>query len=355
MAHSLTPATRTGDPAAFQALLGTSAPLRVTVQLPMRAFPDAGQNLVRARRAADLARKQLDAWSGPVPERACLDEHLRGLEDIASLPTHPIGSLVALIDATDVRVVSLAEELMPRVSVGRCFALRPLLQARARDVAYRALCISTRRISLFEGDARGLERVSWLVSGLEQPVHRVRTEAKLREIARFHHHLGRAMSRRFAGDPTPLVLVTDLAHQAGLRAEVRLPGLLAEGVMESPDQLSAAEVHGRAWPLLVAELGRRKRAALAAYDFARNAGKVVDLVDDVALAVTTGCVHRLWLDAEFGMPGLVDPSSGRVVAPEGDDDVLDSMAEIVLAQGGEVHVVDAPMLPSVTGVAAELH
>ena len=50
----------------------------------------------------------------------------------------------------------------------------------------------------------------------------------------------------------------------------------------------------------------------------------------------------------------VDAASGRIVASEGDD-ALDSLATLVLARGGEVHVVEASSMPTSTGVAAELH
>jgi len=67
-----------------------------------------------------------------------------------------------------------------------------------------------------------------------------------------------------------------------------------------------------------------------------------------------GRIRRLWLEAGRELPGCVEAASGRIVASEGDD-ALDSLAALVLARGGEVHVVEASSMPTSTGVAAELH
>jgi hypothetical protein len=66
-------------------------------------------------------------------------------------------------------------------------------------------------------------------------------------------------------------------------------------------------------------------------------------------------VRRLWLDAARHIGGRIDRKTGRSSEGTGDDDVLDALAAIVLARGGEVIPVPAAALPSATGVAAELH
>jgi len=354
---------------------------RVTVQLPLRPFPDSAQNGVLARQLADTAAKRLAACATQ-ERRPWFVEQLGALESVVCALAQPVGSLALLLDAEHVRMLPLAQELAARVHVGESFALRPLLRALASDTRYRALAVSVRRVALFEGDARGLESVpnEGLPSSLEDalgselterqhalrattaggrsPVyyaHDVTSQEQKLDLARFHQALGRGLVRRFGSDRAPLVLVAELGHQAGLRADVRLPGLLAEGVSVSPDHLSAVEIHTRAWPLVAAELVRREQDLRGHYEIARNAGKGVDLLDDVAAAAVAGRVRRLWLDAQMLIPGRVDRATGRVLPAEGEDDVLDALAEIVLSKAGEVHVVDAAMVPSATGVAAELH
>jgi hypothetical protein len=348
MSESATSLAQPHGTAALRPLLEPRREIRVTLHLPLRPFPQAAQNVVRARHAVETATKRLDAWPRAALVRDRLEALLGTVE--ASVSRAPAsGSLVVMLDADRVRMVAMAHALAPAVSVGECFLLRPMLRALASDIRYRALGASMHQLALFDGDSRGLERVS-CGSRPIRPEHSLGSDP-----ARFHEMLGRAITHAFWRDTTPLVLVTDIRHQAGLRAACRAPGLLETGVAASPDHMTAAEIHARTWPLVQAELRRRAHEARAHYELARNAGKAVSFLDDVASAAIAGRVRRLWVDADLSLPGYVHFPSGRVLASESDAEVLDSLAELVIERGGEVFVVDPDDVPSVSGVAAELH
>jgi len=136
---------------------------------------------------------------------------------------------------------------------------------------------------------------------------------------------------------------------------LKLQSLLDEGIRGNVDALSPTALHERAWPLVQQWCSARAAASVAHYERARSLGKGLDLIDDVAAAAATGRVRRLWLDAERRIDGRVDAQSGRTLEGRGDDDVLDSLAELVLARGGDVIPVPAAALPSQSGLAAELH
>jgi len=381
MKSSTAPSARPQVADEIRALVTSPVQPRVSLYLPLRPVPNAGQNEVLARQAVEAAIKRLEAHPMSASERARFTELLQAVESTVSAQAQPVGSLAVFLDAGQLRMLPLAREVPFRVSVGRWYVLRPLLRALAQDVRYRALAVSVKRVSLFEGDARGAVTVprGGLPASLEDALGSELSEKQLRmrgtaagggnpvyyshdaasdeqksDLGRFHHVLSRAVASLLVGDETPLVLVADVTHQAGLRAELRLPGLLAEGVAASPDHLSASEIHARTWPLVAAELARRDESIRTRYEEARNAGKALDLPDDVAFAAIAGRIRRLWLEAGRELPGCVDAASGRIVASEGDD-ALDSLAALVLARGGEVHVVEASSMPTSTGVAAELH
>jgi hypothetical protein len=143
-------------------------------------------------------------------------------------------------------------------------------------------------------------------------------------------------------------------HRTALREKLKLPSLLDEGIRGNVDALGPAELHERAWPSSSSGAARAAGSA-ALYERARNQGKGRDLVDDVAAAAVAGRVRRLWLYAERRNAGRIDPKTGRTLEGAGDDDVLDALAELVLARGGEVIPVPAAALPSQSGLAAELH
>jgi hypothetical protein len=69
-----------------------------------------------------------------------------------------------------------------------------------------------------------------------------------------------------------------------------------------------------------------------------------------------GRVRTLLIDADIVLPGRLDRSTGEIVTNVGTDagvdDLLDDIAEEVVARGGEVVVVPTDKMPSHTGLAA---
>ena len=102
------------------------------------------------------------------------------------------------------------------------------------------------------------------------------------------------------------------------------------------------------------ELGQYAEA-VAAYENACKVRKVADLLDDLAVAAVSGRVRRLWLGADRRVPGRVDPESGRILeAEQGDVDVFEALAVIVVRYRGEVRVIEPSGMPAKLGAFAEL-
>jgi hypothetical protein len=350
---------------------------RATVYLPLqRAVPDVRQNALLLEQAARELAGRLDGDASGFVSR------LRAVEtDLARMPGSP-AALVVLADPEHVRCVALPVAVPYGVAVASSYALRPLLRVLAGTSRYQALAVSTKRVALFEGSAEGLAPLACpgLPTSLEDALGSETTEKELRvrgtraggaapafyanrssrderklDLARFHEALARALAASVADQSVPLVLVGTEEHQGGLRNLAKLPALLAEGAGGSPDHWSAAEIHARAWPVVGRWLAARRDESLAAFERARNLGKGLDFLDDVAAATVAGRVRRLWVDEARRVPGRVEPASGVVAEGSGDDDVLDGLTELVLSRGGEVLPIDGTRLPSGSGVAAELH
>lgn len=155
----------------------------------------------------------------------------------------------------------------------------------------------------------------------------------------------------------PLVLIALPEHQATFRGISQNPMLLAEGVHLNPTALKDSEdVRRRVWQVLephyVSRLEKLKDCFYTAQ--ARQAG-TSDL-SDAARAAVAGRVGMLLVESERVMPGTMDRSTGAIHSGELNsptvDDLLDDLAEVVLATGGEVVMVPAERMPSATGIAA---
>jgi hypothetical protein len=363
------------------ALIKEATGPRVSLYLPLAAPPDVAQNDVLCRQAIDAVGKRLETYRLEAQELACRSARLEASlrESVHSAP--PRGTLACFESGSAVRCNPLARRLPFLVSVGKRFALRPLLGALETEGAYRVVTVSTKQVGMFEGDSRGLSHAPQgaLPTSLEDALGREKTEKQLRvrgtgpagstpvyyshhdssqerkiDLRRFYHAIAAALNERLASDAIPLVLAADATHQSGLRAELRVPGLIEAPVIASPDSWTEAQLHEHAWPHV--ERARRSLGSTVreSWERARNAGKGLDLLDDIGAAAVAGRIRRLWLEGERVLSGGVDPATGRVLGDVPDDDVLEALAEIVICRGGDVRIVTGSALPSSTGAAAEL-
>jgi len=352
---------------------------RVSLYLPLEQHvrEHRGNLQLRDQALRDLEQKlgELGIAGAPWSER------MRAIEiDVRNLAPRT-ATLAIFADESSERAVPLHAALPFSVSVGSSFALRPLLGVLAHASRYRLLAVSENRVALFDGGASGLATTPHpgIPTSLEDALgslttekeHRVRgtgaggrvavsyshgtasTERKL-DRERFHAALAAALAPVLKDD-RPLVVAGTDEHRSALREKLKLPAFLEEGIAGNVDALGTVELHERAWPLVEQWCTARSAAGRTHYERARNHGKGLDLIDDIAAAAVAGRVRRLWLDADRQIAGRIDRQSGRSLEGAGDDDVLDALAEIVLARGGEVIPVAASALPSATGVAAELH
>ncbi len=355
--------------------------VRLSVYIPIRPPPDTAQNEVVQRHAIAEASKRLERLGVPPTTVERWTERLAAVlhEHGAAAPARR--TLAAFSSEDGLCVLPLAHGVPYEVTAQRAFRLRPALYALQAEGAYRVLGVSANRVALYEGDASGLVpaplgeipqslegalgteksekelRVRGTGPGGSAPVsysHDTADAERILDRHRFHHALVGPVHARFAGDPTPLVLAADATHQSELRAALRLPSLVAEPLLASPDHLTAAELHARAWPLVTAARASGAHDARAAIEHARRSGKAVELLDDVVAAACAGRVRRLWVDGARTLSGRIDAKTGRALSHETGSDLLDDLVEAVLRHGGDVRVVAGEALPTLAGAAAEL-
>ena len=274
------------------------------------------------------------------------------------------------------RSVPLHAALPYAASVGNTFALRPLLGVLARSSRYRLLAVSEHRVALFDGGKPVSPRRRTPASGESRRRARIGDDGE--GTARARHGRRRrfavfvfARQRQRGAQARSRALPHRIGRCARPRARQRRDPARDGGHRRTPHRVAreveAAVAAGRrqfaaTWtrwdrpnstnaPGHSCEQWCSARAAASAahYERARNHGKGLDLVDDVAAAAVAGRVRRLWLDAERRIAGRIDRTTGRTLDGAGDDDVLDALAELVLARGGEVIPVPAAALPSRVG------
>jgi Bacterial archaeo-eukaryotic release factor family 3 len=364
------------DAALPRELAGMPTPPLVTVYLPMeREFPEVKQNVVRLRHAAEKVREKLLGFGLEEGDARAGAERILSVETDTRRLDAPVAGIAIFLDRTDLRACTLPWPVDEQVRVTDHYVLRPLLRQIDLDRPYRLLALSSNRLVLYEGDARGIRPAlkHKIPASLDEALNlipkpaafRSRTESLSRDYAggvgerevdllQFHRIVGRALEA-LPNPQIPIVLAADITTQGEFRKIVQLPSLLREGVLCNPDPISPDTLHARAWPIVEAEGAAARKAVINAFEHARNRGKGLDLLDDVVQAALAGRIRRLLLEASRRVPGRIDQTTGRCVpSDEPDADVLDALCAIVLARGGEVIVAEVGEMPTDTGVAAEL-
>lgn len=154
----------------------------------------------------------------------------------------------------------------------------------------------------------------------------------------------------------PLLLAALPEHHRLFRGISRNPMLAADALDVHPDDLSLDQLRTRAWALVEPWYLARLAKLVNAFEAARPKKAGSDDLHEVAKAAAAGQVATLLIEADRIIPGRFDPADGSVVeanlADPEVDDLLDDIGERVIATGGEVVIVPAARMPTITGLAA---
>jgi hypothetical protein len=270
-----------------------------------------------------------------------------------------------------------------RVVVADSFHVKPLLRSLQDRHRYLVLALGSRGAAIYEGSERGLvPRLSPILpvpaagaapgtSGGRGGSPRGGARAagpgpgkapaesdggRREDLLRFFRAIDVALREGLRGD-VPLLVAGAAAHLPVFREVCGYPGLFAEGVEGSVEDLGTEALHARTLPVARRALDARDERLIEDFRHQLDRGLANDILTGIAEAAVTGRVRRLFVADGRPLFGRVDRTTGEVTLHAGqtgpqDDDVLDDLAEIVLARGGEVLVLDPARMPGESAAAA---
>jgi hypothetical protein len=353
-----------------------------------RAIPEKAQNIVRYQNLVKQLEKILhDRYGRREAER--LIEPFRPLTEDHAFWNHTFDGVAVLGSPGFFKVVHTHRPLAERLVVADSFHVKPLLRILQSADRYHILGVTRTEARVFEGNRDTLDELP-LGDGVPRTIRealpeeftdpslppevdpnsakgfggpvihaapRSRVDAADADVARFFRVVDRAMTdhlSRPSGLPTILAALPE--HHATFRSVSENPFLLDETIGLDPKSLQADKLRGFAWRIF--EPRYLGRLAMLCEEF--DEGKAKNLADDdlerLAQAAVISRIRTLLVDADRHEPGRIDESSGaieRVDCSTGDgcDDLIDDLAELVIARGGEVVVVPSSRMPTRTGVA----
>lgn len=349
-----------------------------------RSHPDNGQDPIRF---GNLVKKAEASWKERYPDKdpAPLLANLRKLGEELNFWNHTLDGLAVLVSPDIFRVYRLQRAVPELVNVGDSFHIKPLLRMVQSADRYQVLAINRHSASLFVGNRDALDPFDagddfpdTLESVLGDDPLRQRPASWSRGAAatiagvndgqiersklvdadteQFFRAVDRAVAEQFSRPSRlPLMLAALPEHQAVFRKLSHNAYLLPQGIDTHPDALGMDELRERAWRVMEPKYLERLAGLVDMYHAARARWLANDDVAQVGRSAFSGRVSTLLVEADRQVNGTMDPESGAVdFAAEGGigEDLLDDIAEKVIANGGQVVVVPKGRMPSETGLAA---
>lgn len=369
-------------------LLAAHEPPCISLYQPThRRHPDDQQDPIRYR---NLVRDVETLLRERYPTRHTRPvlEGLQALERDDRFWNHRTDGLAVFASPGTFEIFELQRPVRERLIVADSFHVKPLIRIVQSADRYQVLCLNRQEARLYEGNRDALDPVELedapstineaLGDSVAQQPHQVigTYGVKHGEGGKAIHHGHEPQSDQVETNrdrffrlvdrgilehhsrPSglPLLLAALPESHEPFRRISRNPFLLPEGIETNPDSSSVEQLREAAWkkvmPFYLARLEELKEKFFAAQS--RQAASA-DL-SDVARAAVAGRVETLLVEAERVIPGVLDRTSGAIElkgqANAHVDDLLDDVAELALAKGGEVVIVPAERMPADSGLAA---
>lgn len=359
----------------------------VSVYLPIvRGGVEGEQNDVRVRDALRRAETLLiqKGCSSALAESVLKEGRRRASEP--SFLSHPGDGIALLMTEDRTWVFQLPVAVAEAVYVEKHLALGPLVPALKSAEKFLVLALSENSAKLYRAEGETLEPVAAdLPENMREALAYDQPESQIHAIsagryrnrkegAVFHgqgastmhvdaelhaycREVSDAMAPVLAREDAPLVVAAADRLAAVFAEEFSDKHLIPSHVSGSTEHWSATDLLTRAREARDAHRAQTDAMRIAELAELAGRGRAATTPESAVRAACAGQVSELWVARGAALRGRFDRSSGEVhLAPRqaGDaEDLLETIIRETLLHDGDVHCVEAKLLPS-TPVAARL-
>ncbi|MFI0979685.1 chemotaxis protein [Streptomyces sp. NPDC021093] len=352
----------------------------VSITLPThRHRPENQQDHIRLRNLLSETEKRL--FADPKLSRDQAVAVVRQLNEAVDEldPEHFLEGLVLYAAADEARTYLVSAEVPERIVVGDSYLTRNLVAASARQIPYLALILSSGEVRLWNGIGYELHEIDEEETGFpvissgadrDGPPNRDGDHGATQDFRNMLTEADRKLTPLLQEAVLPVVVVGLRQHIATFReisrhgavlaADLEVGGLLHTTAPELVEQLAPARAS-------LAALDAEE--AMKALDAARSGRRYAAGVQDCWQSAREGRVGHLVVEesvrvsarpetvegAERASLALVEPAEpGAAPAAGVEDDIVDSLVEMVLEADGDVTFVPDGDLGEAGGMAAAL-
>ena len=237
------------------------------------------------------------------------------------------------------------------VVVARSLHLKPILPWIMSGDQFYLITLSSKLCRLLKGDSFSLKEIS----SITLPKNEIEKGKKMNDKKLKQKILARAEEEFYQfvkDDNFPIIIggVEEL-HEIYLNVN-RDPDILKERIAGNLDKINFEELHDECLSIINSIKKRRDQDLLSSYLEMKPYGKIIDKLTEITIAAIQGRVRNLMIASDRFLWGHLDKSTGLITShvdknlaiPE--DDILDDLAEIVIARGGDVTLFKYNDMPS---------
>jgi len=350
-----------------------------------RAGAETRQDPIRFKNLLREAEQGLRALGLRSPQARGLLKPARELLTDSAFWRHQSDGLAVFAADKLFRFYRLPLDFAELMVVGERCHVKPLLPLFMGDGHFFVLALSQNQLRLLEGTRHSVDEIDLegvptsLVEALGEDRekqlqfhtqtqapgtgeraagfhgHDPADEAKGR-LLRYFRQVNEGLGQVLKDERAPLVLA-GVDYLLPLYKEANTyPHLLEQGVTGSPEALTPAELHRRAWEIVQPRFLEAKQAARAQYQELAGTGRTSTNVREVVPAAYHGRVDVLFVAVGIKQWGRLDPDTHSVHLSEepvpGDEDLLDVAAVQTVLNGGTAYAVQSEKVPDNAPLAA---
>jgi hypothetical protein len=273
-----------------------------------------------------------------------------------------------------------------KVVASDSFHIRPLVRFLQSNQRYYLLSLSQNYVRLFKGSANGLGpveiagmphsleealgteergrsvRVHYGASGGKNPIFGGAGKSDTsrdEDLLRFFRAVDESLWPVLRDEKVPMILAAPQRELPIYRSISRYTHIADEGLHGNFSEARMEDMHAKVWPIVQKIVEARMKEVREHYDRLVSRARALDEIRGIASYAVQGRVYQLLVERDSQLWGKLDKANGALELhgkdrAQGDDDVLDDLAEAVLLRGGEVFSVEKARMPSKSPVAAIL-
>jgi hypothetical protein len=312
----------------------------ISIYLPMvRVGTDVQGNSIQLKNALNEVEKELKQRGRRQPDIDDLLAQPRQLLSDSPFWQHQLDGLAMFISPETLATYRLPLDFEPLTIVAERFHIKPILPLISGDGRFYILALSQDQVRLFQGTRHTVDEMEIrhapgsLADALvyddpeRQMQHHTTTsgsaggpavvrhgqgvqeDEKRQRLRRYFQDVSKGIQRQLYDEEAPIVLAAlDYLHPIYKEVDTS-PHLLDEGITVNPNELSAAELHDRAWTIVGPLFTEAKEEAVDRYKQLSGSKQASAELEEIVPAAFQGRIDTLFVATGTHRWGSYDPDN----------------------------------------------